>query len=62
MISDLCKYVGQTGLRIDAIHPAGLGDCVDAGSAVTAGVGTTEEIVLPAENYRGDILPISTER
>src|SRR5215467_4003108 len=50
MISDLCKDVGEVSLRIDAIHLAGLGDGVDTCGASAAGVGTTEEIVLPSQN------------
>ena len=43
MISDLCEEIGEIGLRIDAIHLAGLGDGVDAGGALAAGVGAAEE-------------------
>jgi len=52
MISDLCEEIGEIGLRIDAIHLAGLGDGVDAGGALAAGVGAAEEIVLSAQNRR----------
>lgn len=48
VISDACEDVGEVGLRIDAVHAAGLDDGVDAGSALSAGIGTTEEIVLAA--------------
>jgi hypothetical protein len=49
MISDFCKNIDQVGLRIDAIHLAGLGDGVDTCGASAAGVGATEEIVLPSQ-------------
>ena len=62
VISDARENVGQIGLRIDTVHPACFDDGVHAGRAFSPGVGTTEEIILPTENYRGAILPISTKR
>src|SRR5690349_3990914 len=51
MISDLCKYVGQIGMRIDAVHLAGLCDGVDTGGALAASVGATDRAIrLPADD------------
>ena len=50
VISDAREDVGQVGLRIDAVHPACFDKGVHAGRTLSACVGATEEIVLPAED------------
>ena len=37
MIRDARENVGKIGLRIDAVHTAGLDDGVDAGGALSTG-------------------------
>ena len=50
MIGDAAEDVGEVGVRVEAVHPAGLDDGVEAGGALASGIGAAEEIVLPAEN------------
>jgi hypothetical protein len=52
MVSDACEDVGEVGVGIDAVHPAGFDDGVHAGGALSAGIGATEEVVFAPENRR----------
>src|SRR5215469_2578999 len=49
MISDTGKNVGEVELRVEAIKLGGFDQRVHGGGAVTAGVRTSKEIVLPAD-------------
>jgi hypothetical protein len=46
MVSDACEDVGEVGVGIDAVHPAGFDDGVHTGGALSAGIGATEEVVF----------------
>jgi len=39
VIRDARENIGKIGLRIDAVHPAGLDDGVDAGGALSTRIG-----------------------
>lgn len=43
MIVDAGQYVGEVGLRIEAVHLGGLDDGHGAGQRFSAGVGPCEE-------------------
>src|SRR3954452_3697342 len=60
MVRDARENVGEVSLRIDAVHPSGFDDGVDAGGALPPGIGATKQIILSSQNHRGSILPIST--
>ncbi len=62
MIGNTRENIGQIGLWLDAVHFARFDDGVQAGGALSAGVGATKEVILASQDYRGAILPISTER
>jgi hypothetical protein len=62
MVSDACEDVGEVGLRIDAVHPAGLDDGVHAGGTLSAGVGATEKVILASQNNCPVILPMSGKK
>jgi hypothetical protein len=47
VVSDAVEDIGQIVLRIDAAHLGGFDDGVDAGGALSTGIGTAEEVVLP---------------
>src|SRR5580692_4637746 len=52
MIGDASENVGQIGVRIDAAHPCRFDNGVDTSSALSTGIGATEEIVFATENWR----------
>jgi hypothetical protein len=47
VVSDAVEDIGQIVLRIDAAHLGGFDDGVDAGGALSTGVGAAEQIVFP---------------
>jgi hypothetical protein len=59
MIGDAGQHVAQVGLGIETIELGGFDQRVDCRSALAAGIGAGEEIVLAAEGYRPFILPMS---
>src|SRR3569832_1314391 len=50
MIGNTRENIGQIGLWLDAIHFAALDDGVQAGGALSAGVGATEEVILASQD------------
>jgi len=44
MIRDARENIGKISLRIDAVHPNGLDDGVNAGGALPTRIGATEEV------------------
>jgi hypothetical protein len=51
MVGDPPDDVGQIGLGIDVVHPAGFDDRVHAGGTLSACVRAAEEVVLSAEDW-----------
>src|SRR4051794_41854673 len=52
MIGNTRETIGQIGLWLDAIHFAALDDGVQAGGALSAGVGATKEVILASQDRR----------
>jgi hypothetical protein len=48
MICDPAEDVGEIGLGIDPVQFAGFGNGVEDSGALSAGIGSTEEVILPA--------------
>ncbi len=46
MIRDTSHHIGQVGLRIEAVQPCRLRDGVDAGRALSSGIGPAKKVIL----------------
>lgn len=59
MIGDAAEHLAQIGFGIEPVELGGLDEGVGRGGARAAGIGSCEQIVLPAEDNLAVILPIS---
>src|SRR5258708_2214568 len=59
MIGDASEHVAQISFGIEAVELGGFKERVGCRGAFTAGIGTGEQIVLPAQRNLAVILPIS---
>ena len=59
MIGDASEHVAQISFGIEAVQLGGFNERVGCRGAFTAGIGTGEQIVLPAQRNLAVILPIS---
>jgi hypothetical protein len=55
VIGDAGEHVAEPGFRVEAVELGGFDQGVEGRSAITAGVGAGEEVVLPAEGQRPDL-------
>jgi hypothetical protein len=51
MICDDAEHVAQVGFGVDSVERAGFDQAVDRGGSLSAGVGSGEQPVLPAERH-----------
>jgi transposase-like protein len=58
-VDELGEHVGEVGLRVDAVEPAGLNERGNAGPVLRACIVAGEECILAIENNLAVILPIS---
>src|SRR3954447_20249715 len=51
MICNPPENIRQIGFGVETVHSCGCGDGVEAGRALTSGVGAAEEVILPSQNW-----------
>jgi hypothetical protein len=52
MVGDTADHLAQGGFRAEAIELGGFDKRIDYGSALAAGIGAGEQIILPAQGER----------